>query len=291
MSNPIAAIAEELVALVEMERHHARHMITNNDTPMLSRMRHLDVTHLLLGDEWFVLTDGTPDVLWPISCAFAMRTPEDGWNFCSARSVSAKEVRGKISRPAQKMLMRSVVSMDRHGVTISMNEYASFLGGRWISATYKPTTRHHDSVRLMPNESVTHTHQAFECVMGIALRQRYEWSVSLRTHDGPSFRFATDATGVREMLKERDKNDNNRRAALRHWVVSHWRQSRTDEESESYVRQHLRGGEKFYWRGYEAEWMPSQFDIEQNKKLADERRLMGRQAVRHASSRKVGGST
>lgn len=285
MTTSIAAIADELVELVEMERHHARHMITNKDTPMLSRMRHLDVTHLLLGDEWFVLTGGTPDVLWPISCAFAMRTPEGAWIFCCARSVTAKEVRGKVSRPAQKMLMRSVVSMDKHGVTVSMNEYASFLGGRWVSADYKPTTRHHDTVRLMPMESVEHTHGAFECCMGIALRQRYEWSVSLRINGGPSFRFATDATGVREMLRERDKDDSNRRAALKHWVVSHWRQSRSDEESEIYVRQHLRGGERFYWRGYEAEWMPSQFDVEQNKNLATERKVMGRQAVR-----KIGGS-
>jgi hypothetical protein len=120
--------------------------------------------------------------------------------------------------------------------------------------------------------------------MGCALRQRYEWSVSIGLPGSTSFRFATNATGIATLLKERDKGEEGRRAALKAWVSDHWRQSRSDPEEEIYVRKHLRGGETFMWRGYACEWRASDYDAERAAAFKAEREVMGRQAIRRKPS-------
>lgn len=276
----ILDVVDQLVVLVNTERHHDRTLKVDARTPQIARMRDMDVSHLLLGDEWLVLMDASPDVLWPIRCGYCMQSTDGVWNFVNVRSVTAKEVRGRANRVSSHMLQFDTVMMSENGVVRAAQEVCARLGGKWVDADHKKTIRHHDSVRNTFSEDPNFWNMKCELAIGIALRHRYEWSVSIGLPSGPSFRFATDAVGVRSMLKERDAGDTGRRAALRGWVVDHWRQSRADQEAEVYVRKHLRGGESFVWRGYQCQWSPSQYDVERNKALADERAQMGRQATR-----------
>ena len=109
----------------------------------------------------------------------------------------------------------------------------------------------------------------------IALKQRYQWAVSLGLENSPSIRFATDPTGIKDVFRIRDMPDGkDRREALLTWVTDHWRQDRYDPEMETYVRRHLRGATQFSWRGMDCELLPSQFDVDQRDKAIGNRDAM-----------------
>jgi hypothetical protein len=256
-------------------------MITNADTPKLAGMRRLDASHMLADDDFiFGLTECTPDVIWPVDVGLAMKSDDGNWHFTRARSVHAKDLRGKIRFAVPRLLAIECVDMNPNGSFLAAVEHLAWMGKKWVDADYKTTVRNHDSVRLMPEERIDHFNGKGSMFMAAAIRHRYEWSVSIGEPNGPSFRFATDAIGIKAMLAERDKGESGRREGLRSWVTDHWRKSRPDSETEVYVRKHLRGGEKFNWMGYECEWLPSQYDVEKNAALKDERALMGQQAKR-----------
>ena len=287
----IAKVVDDVLAVVDMERGHIGGVIIDKNTPRLNRMRHLDVSHLLMSEEEgfvFGLTETTPEVIWPISVGLAMQTYDGDWNFVHARTVTGKDVRGLVCMVAPKMIRCETVTMATNGKLHAAIEILAWAGKKWVDADHKTVTRHHDSVRNMPNED-GHANGKGHMLCSAALRHRYEWSVSIGRGDGPSFRFATDAAGIRALIQERDKGESGRREALKSWVTDHWRQSRTDPAEEIYVRKHLRGGESFGWRGYVCDWSPSQYDQERNRAFALEREAMGRQAIRNRSQ--TGGDT
>ena len=77
---------------------------------------------------------------------------------------------------------------------------------------------------------------------------------------------------MKKLFKDRDKPAfGDRRAALRHWVQEHWRANSRDEESEIFVRSHLKAKTHFTWRGFNCLLEPAQFDLERNEKLRNER--------------------
>lgn len=85
------------------------------------------------------------------------------------------------------------------------------------------------------------------------------WSVDFSLDDSiGSARVLTDSIGAREAFKLRDiPNGKTRRAALRHWVKQHWRQSRVDPSAASFVSAHLRGAETFHWNGLNCKITPA----------------------------------
>ncbi len=81
------------------------------------------------------------------------------------------------------------------------------------------------------------------------------------------------------LFKDRDKPDEGRRSPLRHWTDEHWMQMRSDPESETFVRTHLRGATEFAWHGYECRLVPSvkeqavaELAVMERSQLRDERR-------------------
>lgn len=97
---------------------------------------------------------------------------------------------------------------------------------------------------------------------GLAQSLPTYWRVATRFDSVcPSLTLLTDPTGVKEFWKLRDiPEGRKRRAALLHWVESHWRQNRKDPEIESYVRKHLRGQEELTQGQFRATITPSQTD-------------------------------
>lgn len=289
-SEEIARVVGELVDLVSMERKPAVPLVPDKGRPDINKLRHIDASHMLWRDEdndvfAFAGEDVNPSVLWPIKCSFILETGkvEGGWNILYNRSISPSEARGRARIVSPKMIRTDQYSITPDGRYLSFVEIISYVNGRWVDADFKTTTRQHDSVRNMPVEQKQWWDKRAQIFISTALRHRYEWSVSIGEPGGTSFRFATNAAGVRAILEEREKGTNGRRDALRAWVTDHWRQSHHDPEEEVYVRKHLRGGERFMWRGYECEWTPSQYDVERNEAFAAERKVMGRQAIRPKS--------
>jgi hypothetical protein len=97
------------------------------------------------------------------------------------------------------------------------------------------------------------------------LERRYSWRVEMGYPGHPFVSFECDPTGIRQLYADRDLGSRRRRAALRHWVSSHWRQARSQDEDDrdrTWVREHLRGATEFAWNGLACRVVPSVFDQE-----------------------------
>jgi hypothetical protein len=117
-----------------------------------------------------------------------------------------------------------------------------------------------------------HTQNGINMALSTALTFFYEWRVELGYEGYPTLGFVTDAIGAQEVFRLRDlPNGASRRAALRHWVLQHWRHRHDDPEAHVKVRQHLRGTEHFHWNGLTCAIHVSQYDREKNTRLERER--------------------
>jgi hypothetical protein len=133
-----------------------------------------------------------------------------------------------------------------------------YSGGKWRPALTDVRTR---------NTPDKETDDDVRMLMGLALNIRYKWSVWLSYGWGPRLRFITDPHGAREAFRLRDiPEGRQRRAALRNWIVGHWRQTRDDPESASWVRKHFRGAQEFTWNDLRCRIQPSDYDLEQYEK-------------------------
>lgn len=99
-------------------------------------------------------------------------------------------------------------------------------------------------------------------ICSMALTSRYDWHVAIGSETGTRILLPSSPQGCLALLRDRDK-DGTRRAALRHWVESHYRE-RTKLDL-SYVRRHLRGKTKFEWHDLSGEVYVSKYDLERNE--------------------------
>lgn len=282
----LASLIDRLVAAVDLNLRADTSIRPDASRLKISQYRHIDVSHLLAENEddyfYFADQDCTPDVLWPVNVCLGLRN-DDRWTIRQIRTCLPREARGKVRLILPKMLRSDILDLADDGLYRSMWEFWAYSGGHWIDASPGVGRTSWDGFKFSPRTELSYSNFLGRAAIGHALRQRYEWSVSIGRPGSLSWRFATDPTGIRSLFAERDKGESGRRDALRSWVTSHWRQSRSDPDEEIYVRKHLRGGERFLWRGYECEWQPSQFDRDENQRLREERESMGRQAKRTRS--------
>ena len=231
--------------------------------PPLASFRHLEpVGWGVSDDDWWVFRpqECTPDIVWPLHVGYVFET--SGGNDGPLQIVQAHTIQAKQARGYAKMFSPFMVRMDFgqmvEGKMWRAAAVMAWLAGRW---SFADGVAGDEQDRLQPNLATA-----------IALRQRYEWAVSLGLEGSPSVRFATDPTGIKDVFRIRDLPEGrDRRAALMTWVTDHWRQNRNDPEMELYVRKHLRGAVAFGWRGMECEILPSQFDVERRDRLIAER--------------------
>lgn len=100
------------------------------------------------------------------------------------------------------------------------------------------------------------------------------WIVRLGEPNLPAMQFLTDPTGVRELFVYREPPEGRtRRAMLKNWITSHWRQLRSNPDLETRVRAHLRGHEKFRWCGFDCEIVVPPLVVEAVKDLKLERNI------------------
>lgn len=213
-------------------------------------------------DGWFFpIADYTPSVLWPLDvCTIQLNDLADnGLLVQRARSITPKDARGVVSRISPFMLCTDIAA-EVEGKLATARSIESYLGGNWVHAEKEVSTKSSSFFRG-------------NVAIAVALRQRYEWAVSIGFSNSPSVRIVTDPTGMKDLFRLRDVPDGrNRRDALMTWVSDHWRKDRRDPDVETYVRKHMRGSAKFDWRGMECEIMPARFDIEKRDELIAMRR-------------------
>ena len=202
--------------------------------------------------------------LWPIDVSWCLW--QDSWgsgepemSFHRLRSVTAKEVRGHVSLISSHMLKLYRAVTLNNGVRYTGTDVLSLVGDQWINARKR--------MKTAPGEQL-----AAIMAQWVALQQYYEWSVLIGYEGTPRVRLFTDPIGLREIFKLRDiPPGRERRAALRNWVMQHWRRKRIDEDATIWVRRHLRGAVDFTWEGLRCAIQPAIYDLEQNalKELAN----------------------
>jgi len=251
--------------------------------PNISVFKNIDPVLLYpeSGPDWFVFPDTTPKAVWPFELSLVKQGEEHDWYslFLSHFTpISPKQVRGLPCAISPYMGLLSFACADkRHGgKMVTARSVVSFLGGKWVEAENRKIWQGR-SGKEIPSAQINDAGISNTLLMmnGVALRHRYEWAVSLGVEKCPSVRFATDPTGIKELFRLRDVPDGrDKRSALMNWVSDHWRQDRKDPDVETYVRKHLRGSNKFTWRGFEATLLPSAYDMETVERLKQQRSEM-----------------
>ncbi len=116
-------------------------------------------------------------------------------------------------------------------------------------------------------EHVEYATRSAKHALRLAFVRRYQWQVWIGLGAGPRLSFVTDADGARESFKLRDvPSGKKRRAALLHWVDSHWRQRRTKTK----VKAHLRGATEFTQGDWRCRVIPSEYDIDRAESQASQ---------------------
>lgn len=231
-------------------------------------------------DDWAIINadEEHPSFLWPFSAAWCVITEEDevcgrSFSIRKSHSIRPADVRGKVSIVTPYMVENNVMQLFADGRYYTTTYYMGYVGKMWRECLGGKVW-HGDiqSTRITGRLDAEYEHKAVAVTQSIALRQRYEWGVSIRKQGGASFLFYTDRTGIKALFALRDAGEKGRRDALRTWITDHWRQNRIDPDALDYVRRHLRGHTKFCWCGYECEVVPAQYDIELNDRLRLERK-------------------
>jgi hypothetical protein len=117
---------------------------------------------------------------------------------------------------------------------------------------------------------VTFAHDFITMASARTFAMRYSWHVAFgREHDGFRVILPTNPEDCLKLFRNRTLTAGmNRRAALKHWVEKHLRESQ--DAGSIYVRDHLRGHTEFTWNEMECEILVSGFDLEKNEYFKQE---------------------
>jgi hypothetical protein len=171
-------------------------------------------------------------------------------------SLGNRKLRGRIRRSYPNMAEISSAFFDPNGYYICEQ---NFLGERrtdewsdWVNITSGRKLVDMDWFNFM-----------LEASFWLQARQERNWSISLSPvldigKTPSSVLLPTDPTGIRALLKERDKPaGKKRRSALLHWVKDHYRKSRNNPDDLIKVQEYMRGTLDFSWFGFQGKIIPT----------------------------------
>lgn len=119
----------------------------------------------------------------------------------------------------------------------------------------------------------------------LALADQARWSVSFNAGTPLSVRVWCSPDAARRLYSDRDKAPGKaRRSALRGWVSEHWRELPSDPEQEYHVIEHLRGAQRFRWRGYDCMLRPSHNALAAAGLIKEDKRATGTRRRRKRGS-------
>lgn len=218
--------------------------------------------------------DVTPDVIWPVKQCVALRK-SDHLQVVAMKTAKPVQMRGRVRILPKYSAWLYHAHYSDDGSVSKERLPVGFLGGEWrmLDAGMEFSTGARTYIKRAHNVTY-HDEIRSSCaaMMSGELTNRYEWSVSFRIDTSPSLRLFTDPTGIRALFKDRERGNRPRRASLRHWVSEHYRRKRLDAEAEIFVREHLRGSERFLWSGYDCTVHVAPYDLERADHAAQKKR-------------------
>lgn len=180
------------------------------------------------------------------------------------RRAQLDEVRGLVNLTPKNIFVYTLGACEG-GKIRGENTVVGLVGGRWQFLDKRiPSHRGGvPTVRTLPG----HWLEALSVIFSAALVERYAWHVAFGFNDGgPRLVVPTNPRGCLDLFRSRDlAAGERRRAALRHWVNSHYRNRSEDPGAVAYVRDHLRGATRFIWNGLDCELMVSAYDLEKDE--------------------------
>lgn len=223
-------------------------------------------------DDFILVSDDPSDLaIWPMDARAAF--PKDGgWLFKRVKTINPAIWRGRLRLVLPRMFEVSEMWVGPNGKAFSsvapygvvnkgvVDAFAHNHPGAGLIVNpgnvYADGSRMDDGTMRVPTIDI-------RIGQGIEIRREYLWSVLVGEDAEIRARFSTDPTGIREVFRLRDiPPGKSRRTALRHWVSSHWRQSRPPSAIDrAFVRQYLRGAVDFSWSGLQCTIEPSRDDI------------------------------
>ena len=212
---------------------------------------------------------------WPFDHAVICHHDNDDLFLERLYTITAPEVRGRTKTVAPKMLRHVYGYLFRDGDWWLDDAFYGWIGGKWLMLpmTDQPATQHRSGILVgyfdMSAKRRAETFRNTAMMFSMKLTERYEWHVALGPDmNGPRILLPTSPIGCQVLFKDRDKLDKSRRAALRHWVMRHYRER--GEQGLAFVRQHLRGATDFRWNNLAGEIMVSAYDLERNEQFKQE---------------------
>lgn len=193
----------------------------------------------------------------------------DGVGFLRVKREHPRRWRGRVRLPVPSLCSALSMRVDTKTgeCTYSLDLYARS-GNRFVRADFHERERMTGSgdrfIKVTQGILGGVDPKGVAAAVGWSAVRHAFWRVYLRLDDGPiGVTISTDATGVKELFRLRDKPiGRKRRLPLLHWVKGHYRRSRKDPEVEVWVRKHVRGRMEFSWFGLQGVITPSQDDLE-----------------------------
>jgi hypothetical protein len=186
------------------------------------------------------------------------------------RSVRAGDCRGELIIPTPRIVQVSTARV-QFGPSGIYGTDRYYLGApsdesRWIWAGPQKMTRRREWEAGKQAPMVA-------AAVALQFARQYQWTVEMSYSDrGLPLLFPTDPVGAREAFRLRDIPEGRaRRAAIRHWVVNHYRRKHSDPTAEVEVRAHLRGATTFVWNGLNCTITPSADDLRRAEIAKQER--------------------
>lgn len=210
------------------------------------------------------------DVAWPLDVKLIIPSESDdevGWSLNRYRSLNAKDARGRVSLALPYPIEWTIGFPASGFVVRPLLGYAG--PRRWVEIGHAGVAGRYDHTDAKADLS-----ERVQLALELWSLRPSQWRIYFSLDDRPGIELPTDPLGAQEAFRLRDIPEGRaRRAALRHWVTEHWRQSRIETGIETKVREHLRGAQNFDWAGLHCRITPSVLDLERAKDAADERQL------------------
>jgi hypothetical protein len=220
---------------------------------------------------FYLMDDDIPEISWPIDIGGVSYIDDDATlQFNRMWTAEPSSMRGQVKFLPSRIAWLASAQFDKERWFANMTPLG-LINGKWRALDAGMTTTSRHSNHGIMESSVRNDRNYHDevdrvaCLMqSAALTARYDWHVALGLASGPRILLPTSPGGCLALFRNREKRDDEtRRAALRHWVQNHYRER--GEREIAYVRDHLRGATGFSWRGLDAEIFVSQFDLEKNE--------------------------
>lgn len=139
-----------------------------------------------------------------------------------------------------------------------------------VSLDSKSFVRKEDAIKWIQGDGFFDILTSVNMMLGARLTNYYEWFVYIReTPQSIGIKIPVVPEASKEVFALRDiPEGSQRRKAICHFVRQHYRTIKMDYdpgEREVLVRKHLRGENKFNWRGLEVHVIPSEYDLNKIK--------------------------